>query len=337
MKAEGFTLKKNFIYRYIKKICFLSAAISLTAIIIIIVIAVNIPFSDIFYPTYISYATSASTVYDSDVEYIEVTLNNAKYTGYDCIKRGKVYGSYYYCLVNNSCTFILVKNSSKNPLPEVLDDYSINARIIPSDSLSKKMIRELADDLGWTEEGLNKVASNVIIDETSYHMDIFFYLAICLGTMALILISFIITNIIYIIVPSLYPSCLYFNRLSHGQHSIAHVDYELTSRVILKSGNITLTENHIVATSLFNIEIVPISKIVWAYEHSTWHHFLWFKIKLTYTLHLLCRHHIYIYSSRNTKEDIDTVIQYLKDNYPNIILGYSKDNRKLALKKIKKV
>ena len=83
-------MKKNFIYRYINKICFLSAAISLTAIIIIIVIAVNIPFSDIFYPTYISYATSASTVYDSDVEYIEVTLNNAKYTGYDCIKRGKV-------------------------------------------------------------------------------------------------------------------------------------------------------------------------------------------------------------------------------------------------------
>lgn len=313
-----------------------SAVISLFALIIIFVISVHIPFSEVFSPTSMSYATSASTVYNSGVEYVEVTLNNAKYTGYDCIRRGKVYGSYYYCLVNNNCTFILVKNSSKNSLPDTINDYTIKARLVPSNSLSKKMFRDFAKDLNWTEEGLKKVSSEIIIDELSYHIDVYFYLAVYLGIMALILVSFIIVNIIYIVMPAFHPACLNFGRISHGNHSIHHVNYELSSRVIMKSGNITLTESYIVATGLFSIEIVPISKIVWAYEHSTWHHFLWFKMKLTYTLHLLCEHHIYIYSPRNTKEDIDAVIQYLQDNYPNIIFNYSKENKKLALSRIKR-
>lgn len=329
-------MKKNFIYLHIRKICLYSSAISLFALIIIYIIFVRIPFSEVFSPTSMSYATSASTVYNSGVEYVEVTLNNAKYTGYDCIRLGKVYGSYYYCLVNNNCTFILVKNSSKNPLPDIINDYTIKARLVPSNSLSKKKFKDFAKDLNWTKDGLKKVSSEIIIDELSYHIDVYFYLAVYLGIMALILVSFIIVNIIYIVMPAFHPACLSFNRISHRKHSIHHVNYELSSRVIMKSGNITLTESYIVATGLFNIEIVPISKIVWAYEHSTWHHFLWFKMKLTYTLHLLCEHHIYIYSPRNTKEDIDAVIQYLQDNYPNIIFNYSKENKKLALSRIKR-
>ena len=82
-------MKKNFIYSHIRKICLYSSAISLFALIIIYIIFVRIPFSEVFSPTSMSYATSASTVYNSGVEYVEVTLNNAKYTGYDCIRLGK--------------------------------------------------------------------------------------------------------------------------------------------------------------------------------------------------------------------------------------------------------
>lgn len=328
-------MKKYFIYSYIKKISLRSATISFLALILLIIIAYIIPFNEVFSLSSMSYANSASTVYDSGVEYIEITLNNAKYTGFDCIKHGKVYASYYYSLVNNQCTFILVKNSSSSPLPEILNDYTIQARLIKSNSLSDSMMEDFADKLGWTTEGLRKVSSSVIIDETAYHTDIYYYIALCLIIVAILLISFIIINMIYAFVPRIFPACITFNRLSGRKHKIAHVDFELNSRVILKSGNITLTESYIVATSFLNIEIIPINTIVWAYEHSSWHHILWFKTKLTYTLHLLCRHNIYIYSPKNTKNDIDTVFNYLLDNYPNIIFGYTKENKRLARNKAK--
>lgn len=326
-------MKKNFVYSYIQKICIRSAVISAVAMIIIILIGHSIPFDDVFSLSSMSFANSASTVYDSGTEYVEVTLNNAKYTGFDCIKRGKIYASYYYSLVNNQCTFILVKNSSSSPLPETLNDYTIQARLIETNQLSDKMMKDFAQNIGWTTEGLKKVAASVIIDETAYHIDIYYYLALCLIITALLLLCFTVINIVYAFIPKISPPCIVFNRLSEREHSIAHVNFELTSRVILQSGNITLTENYIVTTGLLSIEMIPINKIVWAYEHSTWHHFLWFKIKLTYTLHILCQHKIYLYSPRNTKEDIDSVIHYLQDNYPDIIFGYTKENKKIARKK----
>ena len=329
-------MKKDIIYRHIKKICLLSLAISAVSLSIIIFIIFQIPFNDIFFPTPMSYASSASTVYNSNAEYVEVVLSDVKYTGYDCKLDGKVYASYYYSLINNTCTFILVKNSSKHPLPEVLDDYSVTARLIPIDKKAENMIDNFSKDINWTKDGLDKVTSPVLIDETSYYIDIYYYLAICFFVICLMLVSFIIINIIYVFVPAFYPACLTFNRLSTGHHAIAHVNYELTSRVILKSGNISLTENYIVATGPLSIEIIPINKIIWAYEHSTWSRILWFKIKLTYTLHLLCEHRIYTYSPRNTKKNIDIVLQYLKDNYPNIIFGYTKNNKLAAYKKLKK-
>lgn len=326
-------MQKDFIYTHIRKISIYNTIISLAAFLVILVLSFRIPFSEIFSPAEMSYANSASTVYASDVEYVEITLNDARYTGYDCYRRGKVYASYYYSLVNNSCTLILVKNNNQKKTPEVLENYTIKARLIENNKLTDKVITNLSNDLDWTKEGLLSVTSNVTIDETGYHLDVYFYLALCLGTIALILISFIIANVIYAVFPSFYPSCIYFKRLSGGKDKIIHVNYELSSRIILKSGSIILTDNYIISTSPFNIEIIPINKIIWAYEHSTWHHFLWFKTKLTYTLNLLCKHRIHAYSPRNTKEDIDTVLNYLQDNYPNIIFGYSKENRLKALKK----
>lgn len=326
-------MKKNFVYSYIKKICLRSLVISVIATLIFVFIAFCIPFHDIFSLSSMSFANSASTVYDSGVTYVEVNLNNAKYTGFDCIKRGKVYGSYYYSLVNNQCTFILVKNSSSSPLPATLNNYTIQAKLVESDGMSESMMEDFAENLGWTIEGLKKISSPVIIDETAYHINIYYYLAICLAVTITMLVCFIIINVIYFFIPKISPPCITFNRLSEREHSIMHVNFELESRVILQSGNITLTENYIVATGFFNLEIIPINKIIWAYEHSTWHHILWFKSKLTYTLHIFCKHKIYFYSPKNTKEDIDTVINYLNDNYPDIIFGYTKENRKLAYKK----
>jgi len=161
-------LKKDFIYTHIRHISLRLFSISLVPLTIIILLLLNIPFSDIFYPRNLTYANSAATVYDSGNEYVEITLNNINYTGYDCIRRGKIYGSYYYSLVNNSCTFILIDTSDMNEIQPTLSNHTITARLVPADSLLDEVMQSFAMDIGWTFEGLKNVSSSVVIDETDY-------------------------------------------------------------------------------------------------------------------------------------------------------------------------
>ena len=322
-------MNDNYVYSYVRRISALIAGLFFTLILILLVVVFNIPFREILNPAEMSYANNASSMYDSGVDYVQVTLYNAKYTGYDCKRNGKVYASYYYCLVNNQCTFVLLEQNDKKPLPETLDNYTIRARLIENNKLSKKMISDFSESLGWNTTGLSKISSKIIIDETSYHRQMYIFVMLFFGIIFIILFSFFASAIIHFIKPAWYPACRYYNMLE-GTRSIAHVNYELESRVLLNTGNITLTENYIVARSNFHIEILPINNIIWAYEHSTWHHFFGLIFSLTYTLHFVSKPHMYTYSPRNTKEDIDTVIDYLKDNYPNIIIGYTKENKTAA-------
>ncbi len=320
-------MKKDFIYSHIRHISLRLFSLSLILLALVIVICINTPFDDVFNPENLTYANSASEMYDSGNEYVEITLKNINYTGYDCIRHGKIYGSYYYSLINNSCTFILVDTSSMSSIPATIDDYIITARLVPADSLLDSVLNSFATDIGWTFDGLKNITSTVVIDETEYNMVFYFYLAITYGFFLLVIISFIIANIIYFIFPWLYPTCINFRRICEKQNGIDHVNHELSNHIILHSGNISLTEHYLVAFTSFNLEIVPIDKIIWAYEHSKWHKILWIKSKLTYALYVVCYKNIHIYSPRNTKEDIDAVINYFENQYPDILIGFSKENR----------
>src|SRR5574344_1007597 len=192
-------MRKDFIYTHIRKISLLSGILSAIALAIFITIYINIPFTDIFYPSYLSYPSSAETVYKSGTEYVKIKLNNVKYTGYDCVKHGKVYGSYYYSLVNNSCTFILVENNGNTKPPKTLNNHTISARLVKRNDMVNSMCKSFAKDLGWTTDGLKNVSSSIVIDETEYHSNIFYYLIIFLWVMFLVLTSFLILNIFYYI------------------------------------------------------------------------------------------------------------------------------------------
>ena len=181
-------------------------------LIVVISIGFKIPFKEFFSPMELSVANSAKNVYESGIEYIELKISEAHYTGYDSYRRNKKVGSYYYSLVNNNCTLILVETKSKNP-PKKLTDYNINARLIEDSDLSKTVIKKLAKDLDWTVDGLNSVTSNITIDGTAYHKDIYLYVGLTLITLIIIFISIIVKNIIYIVFPGFHPACIFFTRL----------------------------------------------------------------------------------------------------------------------------
>lgn len=325
-------MKTNYVYNRIRKSSIYSSLFMVSVLVTVIIIIRLIPFSEIFSPIKISVANSASTVYDSGVEYIDLTANEIYYTGYDSYRSGHKTGSYYYSLVNNSCTLILIKDKSSNP-PETLTNYHIQARLVKNSSLSKSIIKKLAKDLNWTTDGLSSVISNVTIDETAYHYEMYIYVALSLASILIIFLSLLITNIIFIAVPGFHPACINFNRLGGSIKELNQVNREINNMVVFRTRNLILTERYIISTSALNLEIIPIRAIVWAYEHA--HTPRFFKIKTNYkhTLNLLCRHRIYLYLPKDSEDNINNVLAFLRENYPNIIMGYSKENREMALKK----
>ena len=74
--------------------------------------------------------------------------------------------------------------------------------------------------------------------------------------------------------------------------------------------------------------MLPLNAILWAYEHSKIHRFLWFKLKQSYTIHFTCNRNIKFSLVGYNKEQLDSLMDFLKENYPDIIIGYSLENKK---------
>lgn len=319
-------MKTNLIYSHIKHIALRHFSLLFIPLAIIVVSFIHIPFESVFRPKNLTFANSALTMYNSGNEYVEITLKNIKYTGYDHTHNGKIQASYYYSLVENSCTFILVDTSNMKEIPPILNDHTITAKLVPVNSSLKKVLNSFANEIGWTYDGLYDVTSSIVIDETKYNLSFYTYMAVILFLLFIVIISFIIANFIYFLFPWLYPACISFRRISSHGKGIYDVNNELLSHEIFHSGHISLTKNYLIIFTSFHLEIMPIDKIIWTYKHSRWHRILWIKSTLSNSLHFLCYKNTHIYSTRNTKADIDAVLDYFKSKYPDIIIGFSKEN-----------
>ncbi len=89
-----------------------------------------------------------------------------------------------------------------------------------------------------------------------------------------------------------------------------------------------ITEHYFIMTSPYGNAIVPIQEILWIYKHSTLH-----KNALVSFQHLLYhayyRKQTYVckLSEKNTKSDIDGIMDYLAEANHNILVGFNEENR----------
>lgn len=330
--------RNNLIYNYIRKASLFNLIFPTIILIAAIILIIYIPFDEIFNPKEIKYISDIEEEYVSGNDYIELNLENAKYTGYDKYSGNKKVGSYYYYILDDKCYIIVVKDSKKRVEPELVD-YNIKAKLIQNNGSTKKVIKRIASDIDWSYDGLNSITSYITIDNTAYHDSIYYILGAIIIFAALASISYMIVNIVIFVLPRLHPACINFKRLETGKgknKNLEHVNYELESRCILDAGNLRMTENYLVAHEKFNIEIIPLNSIVWAFKYSTGHGNSWFRIKIRYTLNILCKHGLRISIPGNTDEVINKVLAYLEDNFPNILIGHTEENKLEAKARRKK-
>jgi hypothetical protein len=163
--------------------------------------------------------------------------------------------------------------------------------------------------------------------EPDYHLGsaVLLFL-IYFGTMIYAFIDLILCAL-YIRFPVLAPACQNLIGFGSPSKQLAEAEEELRTLPQLATEDMFITEHYFIMTSPGGNAIVPIREILWIYKHSTLHKFLWYHFSISYTLHITANRHLYITCPKNTKSDIDGIIDYLAEANHNILVGFNEENR----------
>ncbi len=318
------------IFRKIRIISFKRLSYAILMLGITCYIFYSVPFFDFVWPVKISDPTNIIELYQNEISCVELTADTLHYSGYDYVENGRIKGAYYYTLQNGTCFYFLLTNSQCSGRPDTLTDITVRARLQSGGKLLSELITKMSSDLKWTPQGLSSVSSRIIVNSVDYMLlKNMLFLSIIM-TIFVISLLVLLNVLSYIIYPILHPACSHLRRFGSVKEQLAQIEHELCLEPVLKTGIFTITEHYLIASSTLQLCILPLDKIVWAYKHSSFHHFRFKKTRITYTLRVFAKKKLSLIASMQPKEDVDTVILCIAECNPDVLIHYSKENENLA-------
>lgn len=316
----------------IKKCCTRGLLLPTLFILLMLFLFYLIRFHNIFSPATLENANDISTYYKQNNRYVEFTFDELYYTNYDYVIGNKIVGYYYYTITDHTSTFVLISSDHLETPNEVLTNYSAKAKLTASDSMYKQMIELLAKELNWNAQGLMQSSSPFVINELEYHEYSYLLLLIAMLILTAFSVYLIGINLLFIVKPELHPSIRRLKKYGDRIQILENVNQEMYKNVNITSNNTFLTDHFYIDISMLSITIIPLDQILWAYEHTTWKRLLWIKMRLHYTLNIVAKHRMKDSSHRNTKENIEKMLEYLHEKHSDILIGFSKENKELMKK-----
>lgn len=292
-----------------------------------------IDFDSVFSPTLYKNSFDAYSAYTKGSNNVTVTIETLKYTGYNIMKSEKVVSVYYYDLSSERCMFYkldMTYDSVEN-IPKVLNNVTISARFKELDGLTKTMMESFVQSIDWTYDALLSIAFPVIMDEREYNPNFYYilygFIVICIFY-SLYLAA---VNLILVIAPYLHPAYFrikpYYKDIPYFQ-MIDFINDEFEENTLVVSGPMYITESFFINLGRHEVSIMPLSQVVLAYEHGELLSFFGIHLKINHTLYLRGFKNIRILASRQQSINVTTVTDYIRDKYPNIIWGHTKENMK---------
>lgn len=315
----------DILHKHIRKITIKNIFVVLFPFIILIITLFVLPFKEVLFPTEIYYPTDIPRAHENGTEYISITFPEIHYTGYTLTSNSDLKGYYYYYIANERVIFLLVSDYNCKG-QSVIKNYTCTGKLTDWDSDLRDVMNNFSQDLNFSITGLSSVSYTCMINECKYHFYFYLYLLIYILVTAFLILTFIISNLVTFSMPELHPVYAKFKKLNR-HNTIRDLLLELEDP-ILSIGQLYITDNYLVSFDKSSLTMLSLNDILWAYEHSKIKHFLWFKIKQVYTIHFTCRKRIKFNLSGYSKEQLDSIISFLTDNYPDIIIGYSIENKK---------
>jgi len=296
-------------------------------LLLLLIVALQFPLVNCLFPTNIDSSKTATELYNSKSIYVKTTTGKLYYTGYDYLKGSSVKGHYFYSLENGKCTIYLFSTTYfKNGVPSTIDNVEFKAMLIHNRSNVDQLLKLMAKDMNWTYDGLASCTDTVIISQLNYAV----IPSVLIGIILFIAFSFSLGHILILFFNVYKPqyafTFLIFGHLQARKKIILEAAHELETKVYFNSENMYLTKNYFIYISNFNIAIIPLKNMAWAYKYSRLHKYFIFG-EMVYNVKIYTKTKFQYIFSGKTKEAADNLLAYLEDKNENMLIGYTYENR----------
>lgn len=284
------------------------------------------PMSDMLYPDALPASETFAQSYENN-HYATADFTDLKFTGYTSEQYGRTMGYYYYTEHGGECVIVLLSpHTCEEGLPSI-KSLTVTGCLLPGKSSYETLLANLSEDLEWTSKGITGQLPQYYFSEPDYHrvatrILFFFYF----GSMVYAAL-YLLTCLIYIRFPVKAPPCQNLVVFGRPRRLLEQAEEELLTLPQLATEDMFITEHFFIMTSPNGTAILPIQEILWIYKHSTLHKFLWYHFSISYTMHITANKHLYVNCPKNTKSDIDGIMDYLAEANHNILVGFSEENR----------
>lgn len=317
----------HYITRNIKSVYKRKLIAPIIYLVLLAVLWLIFPIFDIMFPHRTESYDQLKSYYEDGNTYVETQLKDLYFTGYTNTRWGQTDGYYYYTMMGSQCMFVLLSPfTSEEGLPHI-KELTIRARVLRPNKSYQQLTSAMAEDLGWTEDGLKSKVSSFLLSEPAYHSILSFLVLLLYFATGLYALAAIIVYILYIIFPVLSPPCWQLGRFGKTSQLLVQAEDELATLPQLATEDMFITEHFFIEIADSGIAIVPIQEMLWIYKYSTLHKFFWYHFNISYTLHITANKHLYIQCPKNMKSDIDGIIDYLAEANHDVLVGFSEENR----------
>ncbi|MBO4391483.1 MAG: hypothetical protein J5825_11575 [Lachnospiraceae bacterium] len=333
--------------------------------ILVVLILFMLPFFQQISPITIENGKALAEHFEAGDYFVTEQTDMLYYTGMDYYRNSRLAGHLYYHLNEDATllTFYILPTTMGSNAEETVKDLKVTGRLIslqeqqldpsytgrrqigflrlfgkknpsangsPSSSLENttsysRVIEDLAARTGYTRYALNNISSPIAISTVDYYsrLDQLYY--VTLGILFLAALITAIRHLMIIIAPRCSAAALRLYQYGHPSQILKEVDEQIRHQCLIQTKDMVLTTDYLVEFSEDISAIIPLSEVLWTYEHAT----LWqsplvrYKKRLTYTLHITMENgEIYVFNHK-WKEDVDLILRELSDSHPNFFIGYS--------------
>lgn len=296
-------------------------------LILLAILWIIFPLGSMLMPSSMDFSKNFTASYEEGKRYVRASLKNLQFTGYTSESHGSTRGYFYYTIQGGQCSIVLLSPSTcEEGLPSI-DSLKVTGRIVKGKETYRELLSALARDLAWTESGIAGQLPAYYLSEPDFNpLTTKILFVIYFGTMAYSLLYLLMCGL-FIRFPVLSPVCQNLVVFGHPSEMLAEAEEELATLPQLAAEDMFITEHYFIMTSPYGNAILPIQEILWIYKHSTLHKFLWYHFSISYTMHITANKHVYVTCPKNTKSDIDGIMDYLAEANHNILVGFSEENR----------
>lgn len=325
--------KKTTILRQLRILSLRHAILPVIMIVCAFILLNLIDFGHVFKPITYQNSFDAYSSYTKGTDDVTLTIPELKYTGYNIMKGDKVTSVYYYDLSSERCMFykLDMNYDSVSDIPKVITDVTISAKIVELDGITKNMMESFAQTIDWTYDGLESITFPVYIDEHEYNPTLYYILYALIVIAVFYNLYLLACSVILFITPFLHPAYMklktYFPDMSYFG-MIDAINQNFDEHILVTAGQMYITDTFFINLGPQEVSIMPLNQIVMAYDQGELFSVMGIHIKMNHTLHFRGYRNVKISASHKKATHTTIIMDYLRDNYPSIIWGHTKENIK---------